>query len=181
MKSYVFLAEGFEITEALATVDVLRRGKINTLTVSISDSLQVTASNQTTVIADLLFDQQPLNDADLIVLPGGMPGTINLGKYQPLLDLVLQYHQGGKLIAAICAAPTIFGKLGLLNGKHAVCYPGMEEGLTGAIVTNQGVVRDGNIITAKGMGVSQHFGVALLEALTDRDTAQQVARAAIIS
>jgi 4-methyl-5(b-hydroxyethyl)-thiazole monophosphate biosynthesis len=180
MKSYVFLAEGFEITEALATVDVLRRGKINTLTVSISDSLQVTASNQTTVIADLLFDKQPLDDADLIVLPGGMPGTINLGKYQPLLDLVLQYHQEGKLIAAICAAPTIFGKLGLLNGKHAVCYPGMEEGLTGAIVTNQGVVRDGNIITAKGMGVSQHFGVALLEALTDCDTARQVARAAII-
>lgn len=180
-KAFVFLAQGFEVTEALATVDVLRRGKVETKTVSISDKKEVESSNGTLVKADMTFDKKVLQKGDMIVLPGGIPGTPNLEAFFPLIELIGDYNREGKWIAAICAAPTILGHLGLLRGKRAVCYPGMEEGLEGAVVANESVVRDGNIITAKGMGVSQLFGVRLLEVLTDRSFAEQVAAKAVIT
>ncbi len=181
MKAYVLLAEGFEITEALATIDVLRRGSIDTVSVSINPSRQVTSSNGISVTADVLFDGSDLLDADALVLPGGLPGTHNLRDHQGVRQLVTRYDSDRKIIAAICAAPTVFASLGLLKGKNAVCYPGMENLLTDAIVSEQDVVRDGNIITAKGMGVSCLFGLAIVAALTDEENANKVAQTAIIN
>lgn len=179
-KIYVFLAQGFEITEALATVDVLRRAKLDTQTVSITSSLDVESSNGITVKADTLFSDIDASTADMLLLPGGMPGTLNLEAFKPLTDLVASFHKEGKFLAAICAAPSIFGHLGLLKGKEAICYPGFENELEGAKLSSRSVVRDGNIITAKGMGVSCGFALEIIKALLDDETADQVTESAII-
>lgn len=179
-KVYVFLAEGFEVTEALSTVDVLRRAHLDVTTVSISSSLEVMSSNQILVTADRLFTDGTLSDADAIVLPGGMPGTLNMEQFIPLISLIKDYYKAGKIIAAICAAPSILGHLGLLHGEEAIAYPGFEESLSGASVSNKSVVRSHQFITARGMGVSQQFALKIIETLIDNQTASQVASAAII-
>ena len=179
-KIYVFLAQGFEVTEALATVDVLRRAKLDTQTVSITSSREVESANGITVKADVLFSDIDANSADMLLLPGGMPGTLNLEACEPLTDLVAKFYNEGKFIAAICAAPSILGHLGILKGKKATCYPGFESELNGAEISSESVVRDGKVITAKGMGVSCRFGLEIIKALLGDQTADSVAQAAII-
>ena len=174
-KAYLFLATGFEEVEALTVVDILRRGGVDCKTVSIMGDYDVTSSHVVTVRADLVFEEQDLSDADMLIMPGGIPGTPNLKAHKGLEKLILQYKEKRKYLAAVCAAPTIYGEMGLLEDKNATCYPGMEEGLHGANYLTNRVVCDGQFITSRGMGTCIDFGLMLLEKLTDKDNADEVA------
>lgn len=174
-KVLVFLANGFEEIEGLTVVDLLRRADIETQMVSVTGTLEVTGSHGITVHADVLFDQIDVSQAELYVLPGGMPGTKNLAAHEGLCKLLQDAAAGSKKIAAICAAPSVLGGPGILKNKKAVCYPGFENQLTGAEVGNQQVVVDGNIITSRGMGTAIPFGLALVAELLDQDTADDLA------
>ena len=172
----IFLADGFEEIEGLMVVDLLRRVGIKVDMVSISDSKEVTGSHGITVVADMLIKDLDFANYELLVLPGGMPGTLNLGECKTLCNEVIKACESGKKIAAICAAPTVFGKLGLLNGKRACCYPDMEDGLTGAEVSFEEVTVDGNITTSRGLGTALPFALALIEQLMDKQTAAELAK-----
>lgn len=179
MKHYVFLAEGFEDIEALSVVDVLRRAGEEVCTVSIQDTLHVTSAHGVTVVADLLFDAVT-ETTGYLILPGGMPGTTNLGVHSGLCALLQAHHAQNLPLAAICAAPMVLGGLGILEGKEAICYPGCEGGLGGALVqTDQVVVKDGNIITGKGPGVSLDFALAIAATLVGEDKAQEIRKTMI--
>lgn len=176
---YMFLANGFEETEAICPLDILRRAGLEVKTVGIGGD-SITGSHGITVSADipdvLLRDSTP----EMIVLPGGMPGTRHLDE-SPVVDAALQTaYKSGAFIAAICAAPMVLGKRGLLNGRRAICYPGFEKYLDGAYLADLRVVRDGNIITAAGMGVALPFGLELVAALRGIDAAEEV-RAAVLA
>ena len=161
---YVFLAEGFEEVEALAPVDILRRGGVEVKTVGIGGKT-VTGSHGIAVSSDLAEDEVTLSEIEAIVLPGGMPGTLNLEKNNTVKAALQFAAENGKLIGAICAAPSILGKAGLLAGKRATCFPGFEEYLSGAKYCDVPAVRDGNIITSRGAGAALEFGFFLLAAL----------------
>lgn len=176
MKLYAFLADGFETVEALAVIDVLRRGKIDVCTVSISDKREVTSAHSIPVIADKIFDDCDFSDGDAIFLPGGMPGTLNLEAHAGLSKLIDSYYEEGKYVTAICAAPSILGHHNILKGKKATCYPGYEKDLYGAEATGEAVVADGKVITARGMGKAVELGIKLLEVFTDRETANDMAK-----
>lgn len=177
---YVFLATGFEEIEALTPVDILRRGGIDVKLVSVTGSEVVTGARGINVKADILFENIDNSWADILVLPGGMPGTTNLMAYEPLMNLVKDYNEKGKRIAAICAAPTIFGKLNLLIGRKATCYPGREDDLTGADVCKESVITDGNITTSRGMGTAIDFSLELLEILSGaKENADKMAQAVV--
>ncbi len=180
-KAYLFLAEGFEEIEAITPLDVLRRAEIETVSVSISDNKRVTGAHAITVEADALLSQVDITDADIIILPGGMPGTKHLGECQPLLDMIMDHAQLGKLTAAICAAPSILGQLGLLVGKEATCYPGWEDKLTGALYAKESWIVDGNMITGRGVGTVMEFSLELVELLTDKETAKEQARRMVVA
>ena len=170
---YVFLANGFEDIEALAPVDILRRGGVEVVTVSINDDKKVESAHGITVLADTTFETAgDFNDADLLVLPGGMPGAKNLNEHEGVKQALLRQHAQGKRIAAICAAPLVFGGLGLLQGRKATCYPGFEGTLTGAEYTAEPVTVDGNITTGKGPGAAMAFGYQLLSYFTDKATVE---------
>ena len=173
-KVYVFLAEGFEEIEGLTVVDLLRRAKIETEMVSVMDGKQIKGSHGIKVTADSMFAEVDFSDADLLVLPGGMPGKLNLGNHEGLCELLKKHYEDGKIIAAICAAPSVFGQLGLLNGRVATCYPGFESKLEGAIVCATKVAVDGNVTTAKGMGAAIDFSLKLIEQLSDQQTALEI-------
>ena len=171
---YVLLAPGFEEAEALVPVDLLRRAEIETKTVTIT-GMPVPGSHGVTVTADLTLDQADLSQADMVVLPGGGLGYQNLGKEPRVEALVREAAGKGVWVAAICAAPTLLGRWGLLKGKQAVCYPGMEEGLTGAHAKmDRGVVRDGKVITGRAAGDAIDFAAELIEVLRDRAAADKV-------
>lgn len=171
---YILLAPGFEEAEALVPADLLRRAKIETALVSLTGE-PVPGSHGVTVAADMTLDEVELSKADMVVLPGGGPGYKNLGKDPRVEKLVRGAAEQGRWVAAICAAPTLLGKWGLLEGKEAVCYPGMEEGLTGARARmEQKFVRDGKIITGRAAGSAFDFGLALVEALAGKDEAEKV-------
>lgn len=176
-KVYLFLAEGFEEIEGLTVVDLLRRANIDVVMVSITGDLSVTGSHQITTIADALFDVVDYSDADLLVLPGGMPGTINLQEHKGLDRLLRDFAATDKKLAAICAAPRVLGSKGLLKGKNATCYPGHEDQLLGAHVINTAVVKDGNVTTSKGMGTSIDFSLSLIKTLKGPEEASQIAQA----
>lgn len=176
---YIFLADGFEEIEALTPLDIFRRAGLDTLTVSITDSATVTGAHNIPVIADTTLNKVDLSNADLLLLPGGMPGTRYLGDCTLLCEAVTAQANAGKPIAAICAAPSVLGKLGLLIGKEAICYPGFEEALTGASISAQKVVRDGNIVTAAGMGVALEFSLECLRLLGHAETAARIQTAVI--
>ncbi len=175
-KVCIFLADGFEEVEALTPVDLLRRAGIEVVTVSMNETREVTGRSRITVLADTLWaDSQP-DTADMLVLPGGQPGVKNLGAHEGLTSLLKKYADEGRLLAAICAAPTIFGALGIVDGKKATCYPGLEGQLTGAyVVTDQRVVTDGNITTSRGAGTSIAFALRIIEIFKDKDEAEKVA------
>lgn len=162
---YVFLADGFEEVEALCPVDILRRGGIDVKTVGVTGKTVMGAHN-IPVVADITVEEAVFDGLDAVILPGGMPGTLNLQKDGTVEEFIKFAVDKGLLLAAICAAPSILGKLGILNGKKAVCYPGFEKELCGAQVLDLPCVKDGNIITGKGAGAAFDFGFLLLETLT---------------
>lgn len=170
---YAFLADGFELVECMAVVDILRRGKVDVRTVSIGKSYEVTCSHGVRVIADELFDDIAPEKATMLFLPGGKKGTEALAGFRPLISALKKAADNqNRKVAAICAAPTVLGQNGLLAGKKATCYPGMEDRLIEAeYVDDAGVVTDGNIITGRGMGVSVDFGLELLKALRGEQAA----------
>ena len=174
-KAYLFLATGFEEIEAITTVDILRRGGVELVTVSITGDCMVVGAHQIPVCADKLFEETDFMDGDAFILPGGGPGSHMLNAHEALKKLLVCRYEHHKWIAAICAAPLVLGGLGLLEGKKAICYPGMEPTLTGAILTNQPTVTEGNIITGKGPGLAFDFGLTILAALHGQEIADNVA------
>lgn len=173
--NYVFLADGFEEVEALATVDVLRRCGIEVQTVSISYSEEVTGAHGIIVKADKVLDYSMLQDADFLILPGGLPGATNLRDCEALQEVLKQHAAKGGNLAAICAAPMVLGGLGLLEGKEATCYPGFEKYMIGAKPGSLPVVQDGNVITGKGPAFAFAFGLKIAEAIKGKDAAGDVA------
>jgi len=158
---YVFLAEGFEEIEALATVDILRRAGMNVKTVSVSGKPEVTGAHEITVSADVT--EITLADMEAVILPGGMPGTLNLKSSDMVQNTIKYAFDNNKLMCAICAAPLVFGNAGFLKGKKATCYPGFETELIGADVAYDPVVTDGNIITSRGAGTAHLFAFEILK------------------
>lgn len=175
-KVYVFLAEGFEEIEALTVVDMLRRVKIETVMVAVSENKRVTGAHGITVEADGSFSEYSYEDGTMAVLPGGMPGTKHLMAHEGVRKLLRSYHAAKKYLAAICAAPAVLGENGLLVGRHATCYPGFEERLVGAEVMPDAVVMDGTIITSRGMGTAIPFGAALVSVLAGEAVAEELLR-----
>lgn len=173
MKVTTFLTEGFETVEALAVVDILRRAKITVDMVSITGKRRVTSAQLITVEADTLFEEATFDDSDVLFLPGG-PGHQSYLEHAELLELIKKHCVEGKRVAAICAAPSILGKLGLLEGKKAVCFPGFEKDLKGAKVLVDRVVTDGNITTSKGMGTSLDLGLELVRLLAGQECAMSL-------
>lgn len=173
-KVYIFLAEGFEEVEALMTVDILLRAGIDMQMVSITGDKIVKGTHGIKITADKLYEEIQPQEADMLVLPGGMPGTTNLAAHEDLTTQLKEFHQKGKGLAAICAAPSVLGKNGILQGKQATCYPGFEDTLACARVVKESVVVDGNIITAKGLGVATEFALAIVEKLVSREKALEV-------
>ncbi|WP_455528794.1 DJ-1 family glyoxalase III [Huintestinicola sp.] len=171
---YVFLAQGFEETEAITPIDMLRRCGKEVITVGVTGKT-VTGAHNIPVTCNITIDETVTDGLEMIVLPGGMPGTKNLAADKRVNDLIAYANNNGLLIGAICAAPSILGGLGLLNGKKAVCYPGFENALKGADVLTVPAVRDGNIITARGAGAALEFSEELITALFDRKTAEELA------
>lgn len=170
----LFLAEGFEEIEALTPVDILRRGGVELLTVGVGGNT-IKGSHGIYVAADIEDKQLgDLSDVEAVILPGGMPGTLNLEKNSTVINTVKYCAEKDLVIGAICAAPSILGHLGLLEGRRAVCYPSFEGELKGAVGCSEYVCRDGKIITAKGMGVSVDFGLELLSALRGQAAADKV-------
>ncbi len=171
----VFLAEGFEEIEALTVVDLLRRARIGCGTVSITEERQVTGSHRIPVLADQFFSEVDFTKLDMIILPGGMPGTNHLKSCEPLKEQIRAFDEAGRHLAAICAAPTVFGEMGLLKGRKACCFPGMEEGLIGAETTTDEVTVDGHFITSRGMGTAIPFGLEIIRCFQGRDAAADMA------
>ncbi len=168
-KVYMFLADGFETVEALAPADVMRRAGINVVTVSIMGRKAVTSAHGISVEADALFGETDYSDGDALVLPGGSLGTENLSACEPLRAELAQANSSGRIVAAICAAPMVFGRMGILAGRRATCYPGCEAELAGARYTAAAVEQDVNIITACGPAASFEFGFAIVENLCGAD------------
>lgn len=174
-KVAVFFGTGYEEIEALAVVDILRRAKIETDMVSIMGERSVTGSHKIVVEMDKLLEEVDFNHVDMIVLPGGLAGTNHLEACEPLMEQVDRFVANDKMVAAICAAPSILGHRGHLQGKKACSYPSFESHLEGAKVQHQPAVIDGNIITGRGMGAAVPFGLAILEKLQGKDAADQMA------
>lgn len=170
---YVFLADGFETIEALAVVDMLRRAKIDTMTVGVTGK-EVKTSHSINVTADITIDELNINDANAIVLPGGMPGTLNLEANSVVQSSIDYCVENGKYVCAICAAPSILGHKGLLKGREAISFPGFEEDLSGATISDKYVVTDGKFITARGAGVAVDFGLEIVKALAGNDLSNKI-------
>ena len=175
----VLLADGFEEIEALTVVDLLRRAKVYVDTVSITDEYTVRGAHGIPVQTEDLFDETDLSETDMIVLPGGMPGTTNLGAHSGVRKAVKGFYDEGKYVAAICAAPTVLSDLGILKGKRATCYPAMEEELQGALLTGTAVAVDGNIITSQGVGTAIEFALQLIEILEGRKKALEIGQSIV--
>lgn len=171
---YVFLAQGFEETEAVAPIDILRRCEKEVVTVGIGDNI-IKGSHGITVVTDTEDKLIELNnELEMIVLPGGMPGTLNLEKSEVVQTAIEYCIANGKYIGAICAAPSILGHKGLLKGKKAVCYTGFEAQLEGAELVDEPAVQDGKIITARGAGAAVDFGLKLVEALISKEGSEKM-------
>ena len=170
---YLFLADGFEETEALATLDVMRRAGLSVQTVGVTGEY-VASSHGVTVKSDIGIDDITRESLEGAVLPGGMPGTLNLEKCAAVTDCVRYCHENGLLTAAICAAPSILGHMGILNGKTATCFPGFEKELTGAKYTAAHTETDGCVITGKGAGCAVEFGRAIVAFAVSQEAADKV-------
>ena len=160
---YVFLATGFEDIEAIAPVDIMRRAGLEVQTVSITGEEIVTSAHGVGIASDLLLSDVDFSSAEMLVLPGGLPGSTNLDACKHLTEAIKRHFESGGPIAAICAAPLVYGHLGLLKGRRATCYPGVERELAGATYTAAIVERDGNIITGKGPAAAFEFGYTIVD------------------
>jgi len=177
-KALVFLTAGFEEVEALATVDILKRGGVDVKTVSLEKIKIVEGGHGVSVVANMIFREAGFTTTDMLILPGG---TVRINEHNGLKEQVKAFYDGGKYIAAICAAPMVFGGLGILKGKRATCYPGFEKYLEGAILaTDEAVVVEGNVITGRGPGLSFDFGLQLLEILEGKEKRDEVAKALLL-
>lgn len=178
---YIFFADGFEDIEGLAVVDLLRRAGIDIQTVSIKETREVTTSHGVELKTDLTFGETDFSDAELLVLPGGMPGTRYLGEYQPLVELLERFYKKKGRIAAICAAPSVFAKLGFLNGRKATSYPSFQTALeeAGAVYTEEAAVVDGHVTTSRGFGTAIDFGLALITQLKGKEKAEEIRKSIV--
>lgn len=175
-KSYLFLADGFEEIEALATVDMLRRAGMDVVTVSINPDNIVNGAHGVPVVADMLIADFDADDADWLILPGGLPGAVNLVECGRLVKILKTHKAKGGRFAAICASPAfVLGALGLLEGIKATCYPGCESKAPGIEFTGNGVEVTPRVITGKGPGYTPAFSLAIIEATFGRDAAASVA------
>jgi len=174
-KVCVFFGTGFEEIEALTVVDILRRQGIETKMVSVMEEKTVMGSHRIPVVTDCLIGDVDFGQEDVLVLPGGLVGTRNLEACEMLMRQVDEFAAAGKMVCAVCAAPTILGHRGLLKGKRAICYPGFEEQLEGAEIVCAPAVRDGNIITGRGMGCSLPFALEILTCLAGKEAADAMA------
>lgn len=175
-KAYVFAAQGVEEIECLTQVDLLRRAGIEVIICAVGKDLTIQGSHGISFRADVPIEDADVKDADALILPGGMPGTLNLKKNQRVRAAVQAYDREKKLVAAICAAPTVLSDCGVLNGRAATCYPGLEEQLTGAKFRTDAVVLDGHILTSRGLGTAISFALAIVAYLKDRKAADELAK-----
>ncbi len=178
-RACIFLADGFEEIEGLTVVDILRRAGVEIHMVSITDEAKVTGAHGIEIKCDTCIGQEDFSETELFVLPGGMPGTKNLGACKVLTELLTTSFAAGKKIAAICAAPSVLGDLDILKGKKACCYPGFEERLAGAQVTFDRVAQDGTVTTSRGMGTAIPFALSLVSQLVSEEKAKELARGII--
>ena len=175
-KVYVFLADGFEDVEALIPIDVVRRGGVEVVTVSTTEFTQVESAHGVSIESDIQFDQSDYTDADLLMLPGGMPGASNLFAQEGVCEALKAQFAAGKKIAAICASPAVvLAPLGILDSKRATCYPGFGQALTNATSTADLVTVDGNITTGEGPAAAFPYAYELLTQLVDKATSDQIA------
>lgn len=170
----IFMADGCEEIEGLTVVDIVRRAKMEIVMISITGKREVTSSHQVTFLTDALAAEVDYDTLDGIVLPGGMPGTLNLQADETVNKVIRQFAAEGRLVCAICAAPSVLGAAGILEGKCATCHPGFEEKLTGARVEEKEVVVDGNVITSRGMGTAIPFALEIVRYFADDETVEQV-------
>ena len=174
-KVYIFLADGFEDIEGLTVVDLMRRADIDIKTVSIKKSKEITTSHGITMLTDLTFAETDFTDADMLVLPGGMPGTNYLRDHEGLAELLKKQYEAGKWVAAICAAPSVFGGLGFLKDRKATSYPGCLDGIPVGEYTEEPVAVDGNVVTSRGVGTAIAFALKLIEVLISKEKADEIA------
>ncbi|MDR2339119.1 MAG: DJ-1/PfpI family protein [Deltaproteobacteria bacterium] len=167
----VFLIDGIEEIEAINTIDILRRGGVQTTLVSLNPGLEVKGTNNIQIKADTLLKDTDTGGFDILVLPGG---TLAYLDHKPIMDIIAEAGKKGRKLAAICVAPVVFGELGLLKGKKAVCYPGNEDRLTGAEVLQVPVVTDGNITTSRGPSTAILFGLELVRILAGQEASDKV-------
>lgn len=170
----IFMADGCEEIEGLTVVDIVRRAKMEIVMISITGKREVTSSHQVTFLTDALAAEVDYDTLDGIVLPGGMPGTLNLQADETVNKVIRQFAAEGRLVCAICAAPSVLGAADVLEGKWATCHPGFEEKLTGAKVEEKEVVVDGNVITSRGMGTAIPFALEIVRYFADDETVEQV-------
>lgn len=178
-KVYIFLADGFEDIEGLTVVDLMRRAEIGIETVSIKETKEVTTSHGIILQADRIFAGTDFSDADMLVLPGGMPGTKHLGAYEPLTELLTEFYKKGGKVAAICAAPSVFAGLGFLKGRKATSYPSFLDKLDGAVTTEEAVAVDENVTTSRGMGTAIDFSLSLISQLAGEEKAEEIAKSIV--
>ena len=178
-KAGIFFAEGYEEIEALTVVDLCRRAGVEILMISVTGKDSVTGSHGISVKMDALLGDVDFGQLDMLILPGGMPGTKNLEGCGRLMEELDRFHAAGKWIAAICAAPSVFGHRGYLKGRKAVCYRSFEGELAGAQVLSEKAVADGNVITGRGMGCAIPFGLIIVEKLISRAAADALAESIV--
>jgi len=171
---YIFLADGFEEIEAVVTIDILRRAGIDVQTVSIKDSPDVAGAHMITVKADITADKIIKQNLEMIILPGGVPGTNNLQNSEKVQEILRYASENEKILAAICAAPSVLGKAGFLKGKNAVCFPGYEEDLLGANVKKIPVAIDEKVITSRGAGTAHLFAFEIVSLLKGNEIAEKL-------
>lgn len=181
MKCYIMLAEGFEEIEAVAVYDIVKRASVETFFVSVYGEKTVKSSRGMKIVPDKsLSDISSIEADDVIVLPGGMPGTLNLKKSDELAKIIVNHNNSNGILAAICAAPSILGEMGLLKGKKATCYPGFEESLLDALFTEEAVVYDGNIITSRGAGTAVYFALEIVSLVKNKQEAAKISSAILL-
>ena len=171
-KVYEFLSNGTEEVEALIPVDVLRRAGVEVVLVSTTGNQVINTSHGVNIVADAMIEDIDPSDADLLMIPGGLPGSVNLCNHPLVREMIKAQYDAGKLVSAICAGPMIFGSLGISEGKRCTCYPGCEENLGNATYTAELVTVDGNVITGEGPAASFPYAYKLCEILCGKETAQ---------
>lgn len=179
--SFLFLAEGFEEVEALSVVDIMRRAGLPVTTVSISSTLQVKGAHNITVTADAIYSDTDFNNANWLILPGGMPGASNLAAHADLCKLLKAHNAKGGNVAAICASPAVvLAPLGILDGKRAICYPGFEKAMSLSKIGGSPVETDGNIVTANGPATATLFALAIVVHTLGEPAARDIAEGLLL-